>query len=227
MRSAAATFDDDLGFDPPARRKGARKPGSTKGKKKQRRFAADRVARYLTIGMSAAVTVGILVNALTLQKGHHPAPLFGSTDAGQNDLAHAASAAMIPTASSDAGPPQTPSKPIVDDMPPPAIASRPKAAMSQPKPSDAGDDAIARLLKGESPSASGAATADKTGTKTVLAVQKALGKLGFTVKASGTMGPMTRKAIEAFEKDRHVPVKGELTNRLTKMLAAETGLKIE
>ena len=226
MRSAAATFDDDLGFDPPARTKLARKPRATTGKKKQRRFGANRIARFAAIGISAAITVGIIVNALTLQKGHHPAPLFASAGSGSKEPGPAAAASGA-TSSSDAG--TQASKSVAQDVAPPALATKPKAAepTAQARASDAGDDAIARLLKGGPSSGAGTATVDKTEPKTVLAVQKALAKLGFTVKASGTMGPATKKAIEGFERERHVPVKGEVSHRLTKMLATETGLKVD
>ena len=69
--------------------------------------------------------------------------------------------------------------------------------------------------------------ADHTEGKTVIGAQRALTKLGFAVKATGSLGPQTKKAIEAFEKDRGLPVKGELSRRVIKILAAESGVKIE
>ena len=90
MPNAAANFDDDFGLESAPRKKpAARRPASGKGKpgrgkkkgKSRFRFAFDmqRVARWSAVGMSATVALGIMVNALVMQKGHHPAPLFGKS----------------------------------------------------------------------------------------------------------------------------------------------------
>ena len=221
MPTAVASFDDSFDFDEPARKKAPRKPRATapKGKvparkkgKKRRLPSIDmqRVARYGAVGMSGVLAVAIMVNALVLQKGHHPAPLFGKAIA--------------------LGPSPTPvAKPAPDiraaaDIellvaPQPVPASRP---MAEPA-NTGGADPIGQLIDGKAPPAA----APKVDSKTVVGAQRALAKLGFTLKASGTVGPQTRTAIEAFERDRHLPVNGELTHRLVKVLAAESGLKID
>ena len=85
-----------------------------------------------------------------------------------------------------------------------------------------GEDQIAKLLQGGTPPAG-----DKSEAKTITAAQKALAKLGFALKPNGTLGPATKKAIEQFEKERNLPVNGELTRRVVKVLSAESGLRID
>lgn len=219
MRNATAQFDAD--FEAPARPKAPRRPAASRsgGKRKKGKarfglkFDMVPVARYGAIGMSGVIAIGILVNALMMQKGRHPAPLFGKSIAlGQNAAAPRA-AAPTPAPKVAAGPAAAP-------------AETPRAASNAaPKADDASaktDDAIGRLLQGGS-----AASADRPNTKTVLGVQHALTKLGFSVKQTGTFGPQTRKAIERFEKDHHLAVKGEMSRRVVKLLAAESHIKIE
>ena len=234
MRNASATFDNEFGFDPPARKKTTRKPGSRsagKKKKKGKTFPFDRVARYAAIGMSATVVVGIMVNALMMQKGHHPAPLFAKSTRLNDAAPTAAGASMAETVTAAATPIAPMPAPRVDVAATkvPAATTVGKAQRAPSADSDAtptSDDAIGRLLK--TGSASGASASEKTDARTILAVQKALGKLGFSVKATGAVGPATKKAIEAFERDRHLPVKGELSHHhLVRTLAAESGMRID
>ena len=223
MRNAAA-FDDDLAYASPRRKSGPRKPsastaGKTKKSVKRPRFDMHRVARFAAIGMAATMALGIMVNALVLQKGHHPAPLFAKAPA---PAAPQAAAPLPPVRTAQAAAPAdvalvTPSKAHKV-----AVASRDADA------SDA-DDAIGRLLaSGSVPNAKVTGKSDvKIDGKTVMGVQRALTKLGFKVPATGSAGLATKKAIEAFEKDRHLPVKGEVNHRLVKMLSAESGIKLD
>ena len=75
------------------------------------------------------------------------------------------------------------------------------------------DDPIARLL----------APAPR-----VLAVQRALAEFGYgQIKPTGIVGPETKAAIEKFERDRHLPVTGEISDRLIRELSALTGRRLE
>ncbi len=216
MRNAAASFDDDLGYDEPARRQAPRKSRAMPSRKKKGGWSINmgRVARYGAIGVSVMVALGIVYNALIVQKGHHPAPLFGKA-APVAPTRQAAPAAKAPPASTEAAEAQAP-LPLAK----PAVV---RHASSAQHASPAGDDPIGQLLQ------TGAApvTGDKPETKSVAAAQRALTKLGFAVKATGAMGPATRKALERFEQDRHLPLKGELTRRVVKILSAESGIKID
>jgi len=89
----------------------------------------------------------------------------------------------------------------------------PQRAVPSPGASARGD-AIGDLIAGSS--------------RRVLAVQRALGDFGYgPVKPTGILGPDTRAAIEKFERDRKLPVTGQLSNRLVRELAATTGRPLE
>ena len=60
----------------------------------------------------------------------------------------------------------------------------------------------------------------------VAAVQKALIKTGFVLRADGVMGATTRQALERFEQDRKLPVTGDLSPRTLRELAAQSGVSI-
>lgn len=226
MPTAVASFDDSFDFDEPARRKAQRKPrpAAAKGKGpsrkkggKKRRFPTidmQKATRWGAVGMSGALAVAIMVNALILQKGHHPAPLFGKAIAlGPSPTATRVAAAVPATPAPDPEAAQP-------AAPQPAPAPMPRHVAEA---ETGGDDLIGALIAGKAPPPA----TPKVESRTVLGAQRALAKLGFTLKPSGTVGPQTRKAIEAFERDRHLPVNGELTPRLVKVLAAESGVKIQ
>lgn len=61
--------------------------------------------------------------------------------------------------------------------------------------------------------------------KNVMLAQRALTKLGFgPLKDDGVMGPSTRAAIEKFERERKLPVKGEASGKTLRALTARAGL---
>ncbi len=94
----------------------------------------------------------------------------------------------------------------------PAPASQQRAVHNSS--ASAGGDAIGGLIAGSS--------------RRVLAVQRALGDFGYgPVKPTGILGPDTRAAIEKFERDRRLPVTGQLSERLVRELAATTGRPLE
>ena len=223
MRNAA-TFDDDLGYDAAPRKGAPRKPraASAAGKKKKGarrpRFDMHRVARFAAIAMAATMAIGIMVKALVLQKGPPPAPLFGKAP---TPAVTQAAAPLLPVRAAQ-----------VDNFPevapaPPVTKAHKAVVASREVDVPAGDDAIGRLLSSGATSKAAAKTDARGDGKTVMGVQRALNKLGFKVPSTGAAGPATKKAIEAFEKDHHMPVKGEINHRLAKVLAAESGIKID
>jgi peptidoglycan hydrolase-like protein with peptidoglycan-binding domain len=57
-----------------------------------------------------------------------------------------------------------------------------------------------------------------------MAVQRALAEFGYgQIKPTGMFGPETKAAIEKFERDRKMPVTGQVSERLTRELAAMKG----
>lgn len=235
MRNAAATFDDDLSYDRPVRKKAARpRSGATPGKTRKKRVAGKigTVAKYGAVGLSATLAVAIMVNALMMQKSRHPAPLFGEAIASKT-----ASPGDPPPARTETARATTPvkeatpaieasvSKPDTNPVPMPvAKPVRPSVKNASNTKAVVGDP-IARLLR--SSTAATAGPEEKQDVKTVLATQKALVKLGFVLKPNGTLGPATRKSLEMFEKAHNLPVKGALSPRLVKVLSAESGVKID
>ena len=65
-------------------------------------------------------------------------------------------------------------------------------------------------------------------TPRVIAVQRALNDFGYgPVKATGIHGTETVSAIQKFERDRKLPVTGQISPRLVRELAALTGRPLE
>lgn len=153
------------------------------------------------------VAASIAYNALALQRTRHPAPIFSGK--GRPDGAtKQAESAPAPLASG---------QPVLawPTSPSPAAAPVPKA-----NPTSIGD-----LIRAE---ATGSTEIGRNEGHTVAAAQRALSKLGYgPIKADGVLGPGTRQAIERFERDRRLPVTGELGPRTVRELVARSGLVID
>lgn len=62
----------------------------------------------------------------------------------------------------------------------------------------------------------------------IIAVQRALADFGFgQIHPSGVFDPATRAAIERFERQRKLPVTGQITERLIRELSSVTGRPLE
>lgn len=183
-----------------------------------------------TFGAAAACAlgVGILVNALVLQTQRHPAPLFAGkpSHAADTQMMSPQQVAAAQQAPAEALAPQPIRRPANLSAPTfeKPVAEKPAAAPAQRAavPEAGRGDAIAALLR-----ANNAAQAGGEANRTVLGAQRALVKLGFVLKPDGVMGGTTRQAIERFERDRSMPVRGDLTPKIIKMLAAESGVAID
>ncbi len=65
-------------------------------------------------------------------------------------------------------------------------------------------------------------------TKQVLAIQRALADFGYgQIKPTGVYDPETKDAIEKFERDRRLPVTGQISDPLVRELSAMTGRPLE
>jgi peptidoglycan hydrolase-like protein with peptidoglycan-binding domain len=65
-------------------------------------------------------------------------------------------------------------------------------------------------------------------SKRVLAVQRALAEFGYAqIKPTGILDPETQAAIERFERERKLPITGNVSDRVTRELAAITGRPLE
>lgn len=214
MREALAGANHDVLLRD-EKRSGAQKRGG-RGKAKKSlwvRLFGGRRRALLLVGFAALAAIGIPLNALYLQEGRHPAPLF---------RASAPEARVEPkTAHVPAAPaPLPPSRPLAQAQDAPAPAAKPAATKPEPVRAEK-RDAIGALLDG------GGHKSEAAADKRVLAAQRALAKLGYAVRADGVFGGSTRQALEKFERDSGLPVKGELTAKIKRQLHARSGLPVE
>jgi hypothetical protein len=174
------------------------------------RYPRDMIAIFLAV--IAAGT--IFVNALYRQPGPHPAPIFAIKPR------PVASEPAVPRARPEvisqkieAPAPQKMDVAARSRVEPAKVETTP---MPKPKP-----DAIAGLIGGQP--AAAAVPASK-----VVLVQRALNDFGYgPVKSSGNVGPDTTAAIQKFERERKLPVTGQISPRFLRELAAVTGRSMD
>jgi peptidoglycan hydrolase-like protein with peptidoglycan-binding domain len=66
------------------------------------------------------------------------------------------------------------------------------------------------------------------GAKHVAAVQRVLTEYGYAqLKPTGILGPDTKAAIEKFERERKLPVTGQVSDHLVRELYVATGHAVE
>lgn len=160
-----------------------------------RRWLPRRPKDAVCLGLAVAAAGYIVLNALFLQTGRHPAPIFAEV--------------AQPAAPVSAGVPTPPAKRQASARLPAATlpAAPPKVIAAVRAGSQT--DPIAELLE----------PANRT-----MAVQRALAEFGYgQIKPTGTVGPETKAAIEKFERERKLPVTGQVSERLTRELAAMKG----
>ena len=83
------------------------------------------------------------------------------------------------------------------------------------------------MLGSAAPRKSDAAAADPKSdpkNKSVIFAQRALAKLGYSLRQDGVHGGTTRQAIEKFERSNGLPVKGELSPKILRLLGARSGV---
>lgn len=186
----------------------------------------DTVAGLLALAAIAA----IVFNALFLQAGRHPAPMFGSV------VAVPAAPVLVPSS-----PLPRPRPAEADALPlePKAMEYRPAEPRAADKPAEvrSSADPLTNLVKATTSTAS-APTANvarppapipqATGSRRVAAVQRALTEYGYgQLKPTGTVGADTQAAIGKFEREHKMPVTGQVSERLVRELSAAIGHAIE
>jgi len=188
----------------------------------------DTVATLIAFVAASA----IITNAVFLQAGPHPAPMFGS--------------AAAPTTTLTVTNPLPRPRPTEADT----TSSEPRLAESrvaEPRLIEPrANDPLANLVKSttaaplsSSPLAPPPSPANVrppapvppvqvTGSRRVAAVQRVLTEYGYgQLKATGTIGADTQAAIQKFERERKMPVTGQMSDRLVHELAVVTGHSVD
>ncbi|EIM25514.1 peptidoglycan-binding domain-containing protein [Microvirga lotononidis] len=150
--------------------------------------------------------------------------------------AHPATEAALPSVATPRAPARSPIADMIRNggqpVPAAAPAARPPqpsaaAAPAAPPVRSASRDPIADMIRMGGPVPTPPANVGRADQgDTVLAGQRALARLGYSVKVDGQMGSGTRQAIERFEQDRRLPVTGELNARTIRELSAASGIAV-
>jgi hypothetical protein len=171
--------------------------------------------------LALAAIIAIIANALLMQAGRHPAPMFGTVT-------------VMPAVAS------VPANPLPRPRPVEADAAPPETRPVDPKPADP----LTNLVKTTStvpattaniprppmavPVSTRVDSAPVSGPHRVAAVQRALTEYGYgQLKPTGVVGSDTQAAIQKFEKARKLPVTGQVSDRLVHELASMIGHPVE
>ena len=190
--------------------------------------------------LAAAAVCAIFTNALFLQAGRHPSPMFGSV-------------VTLPAPQPAVASPLPRPRPVelaTRPVEPEPVESKPVEVKADPRSADKtgadknadakNADAMTNLVvKSTSapvaapanvmrPPAPIPAPAQTAGARRVAAVQRALTQYGYgQLKPTGAVGADTQAAISKFEHARKLPVTGQMSDRLVRELTAMTGHPID
>ena len=189
--------------------------------------------------LAFAAVSAIIANALFLQAGRHPSPMFGTVVA--------VPAATLAPASPLPRPRPVEAARVMEPSPAEPKAVEPKSDFksdfkSEFKSEPRAADPMTNLVKATAvPQTAPAAVArppapipaasrndPASALRRVAAVQRTLTEYGYgQLKPTGTVGSETQAAIQKFERDRKIPVTGQMSDRLVRELAAMTGKPID
>jgi hypothetical protein len=175
--------------------------------------------------LAFAAVSAIIANAMFMQAGHHPSPMFGTT---------------VPLAASVPASPLPRPRPVEATLRPADVKLaevrpaevKPAAAVSVIAKTNAAPVAAAPVARPPAPIPV-SSRSDPVGdliiaSRRVAAVQRALTDYGYgQLKPTGTVGSETLAAIQKFERDRKMPITGQMSDRLVRELSAATGRAID
>jgi Putative peptidoglycan binding domain len=187
----------------------------------------------IAAALALAAIIAIITNALFMQAGRHPAPMFGTVTT--------LPAAALPMVAS------VPANPLPRPRPVEADIALPETRPAEPRAVDPkAADPMTNLVKTTSTVQAATANIPRPplavpvssrvdsvpvsvgGSHRVAAVQRALTEYGYgQLKPTGVVGSDTQVAIQKFEKARKLPVTGQVSDRLVRELAATIGHSIE
>ncbi|WP_347341816.1 peptidoglycan-binding domain-containing protein [Bradyrhizobium uaiense] len=207
--------------------------------------------------LALSAIVAILINALFLQAGRHPSPMFGGSVVTLPPPPPAVAAASpmprprpAEAAARSAEPAAMETTKTVDVKP---VETRPAETQSveakpEPKPVEAKPvDPMANLVLKSTAAPPAAASSPAAAPSSVIrppapiptahlspagkriaAVQRTLTEYGYgQLKPTGTIGADTQHAIAKFERARKLPVTGQMSDRLVRVLGTMIGHSIE
>jgi hypothetical protein len=192
-----------------------------------------------------AAVSAIIANAIFLQKGQHPSPMFGSSTVVAFPAPAQVANPLPKPRPLDAAAPDTKLDARMLDSKPVNSANEPKPSVAAKPVEQRAADPVGNLLKAPaSPATTGAVArppaaipnATKTdplgdlitNTRRVAAVQRALTEYGYgQLKPTGNVGSDTAAAIQRFERERKLPVTGQVSDRMVRELATVTGRAID
>jgi peptidoglycan hydrolase-like protein with peptidoglycan-binding domain len=233
-----------------------------------RRRPADSIA----VCAAAVASLVIAINALCLQPGAHPAPLFatklrpisaGEATGSLTPTTAASPTAPVPAAAVPASAQPRPRTEVISAIqrelarkrfydgpvdglygPRTDTAIRDFHQASGRKTNAEADEAMLRTIIGSAVAQPVTVSQSVTATpaavrrnepvrsnppsKRVMAIQRALSDYGYGQLApTGLLGAETKTAIERFERERKLPVTGQITVHLTRELTAMTGRPLD
>jgi hypothetical protein len=216
------TLDDDM----PRRRRGASAAAIEADTKRNlaMRLLLHSPKDLIAGALAFAAVSAIIANAMFMQAGHHPSPMFGA-------------AVSVPAAAASPLPRPRPAeatlKPadikLADVRP---VEVRPVDPASSTARTAATPAASANVARPPAPIPV-SSRSDPVGdliiaSRRVAAVQRALTDYGYgQLKPTGTVGSDTLAAIQKFERDRKIPITGQMSDRLVRELSAMTGRPID
>jgi hypothetical protein len=190
-----------------------------------------------------AAVSAIIANAIFMQAGRHPSPMFGGSVA--VPLAAPAPASPLPRPR----PIEAAAKPaearLLDGKPPETKSVEIRPVEAKPVETKSADPPVHPVRAPGAPSVVSTSVIRPpapippssrtdpmgdliTSSHRVAAVQRALTEYGYgQLKPSGTVGSDTQAAIQKFERDRKMPVTGQISDRLVHELTAMTGRPID
>jgi hypothetical protein len=178
--------------------------------------------------LAFAAVSAIIANAMFMQAGHHPSPMFGTA---------------VPMAA--------PASPLPRPRPAEAMLRPADVKVAEVRPAEvrpaevkpaAAASVVAKTTAAPVPAANVArppapipvsSRSDPVGdliiaSRRVASVQRALTDYGYgQLKPTGTVGSDTQAAIQKFERDRKLPITGQMSDRLVRELGAVTGRVID
>jgi putative peptidoglycan binding protein len=206
----------------------------------------------LFAGALAVAAIGAIVaNALFLQSGPHPSPMFGSVVTLPAPAPAPPSVSPLPrprpveATKAEVAPaePRTVESRLADIKTADTKVVEPKAADIKASESKAADP-LTNLVKATSaapvatssiprppapiPFPSHSDNLAPGGSRRVAAVQRALTEYGYgQLKPTGTIGSDTQAAIARFERERKIPATGQMSDRMVHELSAMIGHSID